>query len=112
MRPYFAISNVLVFPSYREGFPNVVMQAGAMELPSIVSNINGCNEIIIEGENGWIIPVKNTMALEKSMKWCLENEDNFMFAKKNARKMIEERYSQNKIWEAILKEYTILENDV
>ena len=46
VRPYFAISNALAFPSYREGFPNVVMQAGAMKLPSIVSDINGCNEII------------------------------------------------------------------
>ena len=46
VRPYFAVSNSLVFPSYREGFPNVVLQAGAMKLPSIVSNINGCNEII------------------------------------------------------------------
>ncbi|MEG2161658.1 MAG: glycosyltransferase family 4 protein, partial [Chryseobacterium sp.] len=60
VRPYFAISDCLVFPSYREGFPNVVMQAGAMGLPSIVSNINGCNEIIIEGENGTIIPVKDS----------------------------------------------------
>ena len=46
VRPYFAISDVLAFPSYREGFPNVVMQAGAMGLPCIVTDINGCNEII------------------------------------------------------------------
>src|SRR5690606_28157874 len=46
VRPYLAIANALVFPSYREGFPNVVMQAGAMGLPSIVTDINGCNEII------------------------------------------------------------------
>src|SRR5690606_3688886 len=46
VRPYFAVSQALVFPSYREGFPNVVMQAGAMGLPGIVSDINGCNEII------------------------------------------------------------------
>ncbi len=52
VRPYFAIANVLVFPSYREGFPNVVMQAGAMGLPSIVTNINGCNEIIEEKRMG------------------------------------------------------------
>lgn len=56
VRPYLAISNSLVFPSYREGFPNVVMQAGAMGLPCIVTDINGCNEIIINGENGIIIP--------------------------------------------------------
>ncbi|SEA45510.1 glycosyltransferase family 4 protein [Bizionia paragorgiae] len=60
VRPYFSISDALVFPSYREGFPNVVLQAGAMGLPSIVSDINGCNEIIIEGENGVIIPSKDS----------------------------------------------------
>ena len=49
VRPYFAISDALVFPSFREGFPNVVLQAGAMGLPCIVTNINGSNEIISEG---------------------------------------------------------------
>lgn len=44
VRPYFTMSDALVFPSYREGFPNVVMQAGAMGLPSIVTDINGCNK--------------------------------------------------------------------
>ena len=63
VRPYFAISDVLVFPSYREGFPNVVMQAGAMGLPSIVTDINGCNEIIIHGVNGLIIPPKDSKVL-------------------------------------------------
>ncbi|RRN76523.1 glycosyltransferase family 1 protein, partial [Pseudoxanthomonas sp. SGD-10] len=56
VRPFFVMSDALVFPSYREGFPNVVMQAGAMDLPAIVSDINGCNEIIEEGVNGLIIP--------------------------------------------------------
>ena len=67
VRPFFAISDALAFPSYREGFPNVVMQAGAMGLPSIVSDINGCNEIIIEGENGLIIPSKNVKKLKEKM---------------------------------------------
>ena len=59
VRPYFSISNCLVFPSYREGFPNVVMQAGSMSLPSIVTDINGCNEIIENNVNGKVIKVKN-----------------------------------------------------
>ena len=67
VRPFFAISDALAFPSYREGFPNVVMQAGAMGLPSIVSDINGCNEIIVEGENGLIIPSKNVEKLKEKM---------------------------------------------
>lgn len=67
VRPYLVISDCLVFPSYREGFPNVVMQAGAMGLPSIVTDINGSNEIIIEGLNGTIVPAKNVTALLNAM---------------------------------------------
>ena len=68
VRPYFAISHVLTFPSYREGFPNVVMQAGAMGLPSIVSDINGCNEIITNGLNGSIVKKKDVAALKAEMR--------------------------------------------
>src|SRR5690606_28439202 len=67
VRPFFAIADILTFPSYREGFPNVVLQAGAMGLPAIVSDINGCNEIIVEGTNGYIIPVKDEGKLYKAM---------------------------------------------
>ena len=105
VRPYFAISNVLAFPSYREGFPNVVIQAGAMELPCIVSNINGCNEIIIEGENGLIIPPKQVDDLQKVMKQLIENTELYTHLKQNSRRIIEERYEQSVVWEALLREY-------
>ena len=108
VRPYFAISNALVFPSYREGFPNVVMQAGAMELPSIVSNINGCNEIIVEGENGTIIPVKNAEAITVAMQKLLEDKDYYLSLKNNARPMIQSRYEQSVVWNALLDEYNML----
>lgn len=105
VRPYFAISDALAFPSYREGFPNVVMQAGAMELPSIVSDINGCNEIIVEGENGLIFPPKQVNPLLKAMKQLLENKELYTQLKQNSRRMIVERYEQSVVWEAILQEY-------
>ena len=105
VRPYFAISDALVFPSYREGFPNVVMQAGAMGLPSIVSNINGCNEIIIEGKNGIIVPPKNVELLKSAMKRLMLDKAYFSQLKLNARSMIQERYEQKVVWEAILEEY-------
>ena len=105
VRPYFAIANVLVFPSYREGFPNVVMQAGAMELPSIVTNINGCNEIIVNGENGIIIPVKNTIALKKEMQRLFEDTSLYIKLKLKLRSHIINRYAQDLIWYAILDEY-------
>lgn len=105
VRSYFAISDCLVFPSYREGFPNVVLQAGAMGLPSIVTDINGSNEIIVEGENGLIIPVKNTNALQQAMLKMMESELMYTHLKSNSRERILFRYEQQLVWEAILKEY-------
>ncbi|GEN71689.1 glycosyl transferase family 1 [Chryseobacterium lathyri] len=105
VRPYFAISDALAFPSYREGFPNVVMQAGAMGLPSIVSDINGCNEIIIEDQNGAIVPVKNSEKLSEAMRKMKLDTDYYQKLKMNARPMIESRYEQSVIWNALLSEY-------
>lgn len=108
VRPYFAISNALVFPSYREGFPNVVMQAGAMELPSIVSNINGSNEIIVEGENGIIISVKNSEEITDAMNKIINNKKYYDYLKANSRRMIQTRYEQSIVWNALLEEYHLL----
>lgn len=105
VRPYLAMSNALVFPSYREGFPNVPMQAGCFDLPSVVTNINGCNEIIINDENGLIIPPKNTDALMQAMEKLLIDKPLYDKMKNNARKMIIERYEQTYIWSFLLKEY-------
>ena len=107
VRPFFSIANVLTFPSYREGFPNVVMQAGAMGLYSIVSDINGCNEIIIEGENGSIIPPKEEELLYEKMKLICEAK--IKIDPKRNRQLIVDRYEQNFVWHEILKEYQSLE---
>lgn len=109
VRPYFAISDVLAFPSYREGFPNVVMQAGAMGLPSIVTNINGCNEIIMEGKNGRIIPPKNEEALLEAMKYMLKHPAESKKMGEAARPLITSRYEQQMVWKALLEEYRSLE---
>ncbi len=109
VRPFFAISDIFVFPSYREGFPNVVMQAGAMDLPCIVSDINGCNEIIKLDINGIIIPPKNTEALYDAMELLLTDNTKRTFLASNARKMIADRYEQSYVWSELLKEYQSLE---
>ncbi len=109
VRPYFAISNCLVFPSYREGFPNVVMQAGAMNLPSIVTNINGCNEIIIDNQNGLLIPVKDENAVLQAMKKTHSDTDLCLKLQHNARQLIVSRYEQHVVWNAILEEYRTFE---
>ena len=105
VRPYFAISDCLVFPSYREGFPNVVMQAGAMGLTCIVSDINGCNEIIEDTKNGYIIPVRDKEAVKETLIRILENKEEYSKMQQNAREMIVSRFDQKTMWESILQEY-------
>ncbi|WP_298999895.1 glycosyltransferase family 4 protein [uncultured Tenacibaculum sp.] len=110
VRPYFSISNVLTFPSYREGFPNVVMQAGAMGVPSIVTNINGCNEIITDNINGKIIPVKDSDALFDMMRYIMRDHDLHSNLSKESRKIIEENYEREVFWKELLEEYKKLDN--
>lgn len=105
VRPWLVAADALAFPSYREGFPNVVMQAGAMSLPSIVTDINGCNEIIIEGENGYIVPPRDPQALYQRMKNMVEDTATTKMMAQKARPLIAERYEQQAVWEAILSEY-------
>ncbi|WP_256003255.1 glycosyltransferase family 4 protein [Pedobacter deserti] len=105
VRPFLAISNALAFPSYREGFPNVPMQAGCFHLPSIVTDINGCNEIIVNEKNGLIIPAKDISALEKAMDRLVSDPRLYHKMASVSRRMIVDRYEQSKIWKEILCEY-------
>lgn len=105
VRPYLALSNALVLPSYREGFPNVVLQAGAMELPAIVSDINGCNEIITHHHNGLIVPVKNSDALQRAMSQLVTDPILFSRLKQVARPHVVQHYRQEEVWQALLSEY-------
>lgn len=105
IRPYLAVSDCFVFPSYREGFPNVVLQASAMEVPSIVSNINGCNEIIKDQENGWWVPPKSVTPLVQKMEEALINSVKRKAFKKQLRPQIIAHYGRQHFWELLKKEY-------
>ena len=108
VRPYFSIANALTFPSYREGFPNVVMQAAAMELVSIVTDINGCNEIIKNEENGIIVPVKDSKALLEAMRNIYNDKSTSSARGKLSRELIISNYERSEVWNALLKEYNNL----
>lgn len=109
VRPYFAMADLLVFPSYREGFPNVVMEAAAMGLASIVSDINGCNEIIEEEVNGLIVPVKSVEALYTAMRRMLTQGDLRERMAGQARASIQQRYERRFIWNELYNYYQELQ---
>ncbi len=105
VRPWMTASDVFVFPSYREGFPNVVMQAACLEVPCIVSNINGCNEIIEDQVSGLVVEAKDACALLKAMQFMImEIEKRKMFAI-NAREFVTKNFDQQFVWKELLKEY-------
>ncbi len=104
----YASADCFVLPSYREGFPNVVLEAGAMGLPQIVTDINGCREIIVEGENGLIVPPKDVNSLCHAMEKIMTNDCLRERMKSNARHMIESRFEKDFVQGCQIKFYSEL----
>lgn len=102
---YYAASDCFVMPSYREGFPNTVLEAGAMGLPSIVTDINGSREIIENGRNGMIIPSKDIEALFNAMEQMLTDNEKRDFMASQARTIIGERFEHRFVQRCLLEFY-------
>lgn len=98
-------SHCFVMPSYREGFPNTVMEAGAMGLPSVVTDINGSREIIIHGGNGLIVPSKDVDALYEAMKQMLLDTAAREKMAANARPLITSRFEKSFVQDCLIKFY-------
>ena len=108
VRPWLLAGQVLVFPSYREGFPNVPLQAAALGLPAIVTDINGCNEIVAEGVNGLLVPKKDAQALQVAMQWMLDHPEERIRMGQSARTRIVDRYERTWFWQQLEQEYRAL----
>lgn len=108
VRPFYQEADCLVFPSYREGFPNVVLEAGAMGLPSIVTDINGSREIIQNGVNGLIIPSHDADQLYTAMRYMVEHPNERSRMAAAARPLIVERYDQRFVRQCLKAYYETL----
>lgn len=108
VRPYLKAANAFVLPSYREGFGMVLIEAGAMGLPCITTNITGCNEIIFPGENGAIVEPRSEEALYEEMNKWLENPEFVREMAGKARKLVEDRYECHKVWNLYFDKYKSL----
>jgi len=105
IRPYLASADVFVFPSHREGFPNTPLQAGSMGLPTIATDICGCNEIIIDGVTGLLIEPHNADQLYEAMRSLAEDATLRKKMGLNARQHIVEKFSHKIVWNALLEFY-------
>lgn len=98
-------ADCFVMPSYREGFPNTVLEAGAMGLPSIVTDINGSREIIENEKNGLIVPSKDADALYNAMERMLLDDKARETMKNNARQMIDSRFERSFVQKCQIEYY-------
>lgn len=102
---YMALSDVLVHPSHREGFPNVLLEAGAMNLPIICSDILGNKDLITQQKTGLIFPVKDISVLREALEFAFVKREKMAEFADNLYSHIVENFDRNKIHLDILKTY-------
>ncbi len=105
VRPYLAAADIAVLPSYREGFPNVVIESGAMELPCVVTDINGSREIIEHGRNGLIVPPRDADALAGALRALVDDPALRARLSANGRPMAASRFEQGYVWNCLTDFY-------
>ena len=105
VRPFLQVANVFVFPSYREGFPNAVLQACSMSVPCIVTDVNGSNEIIENEINGVIINPKSTIELKESMANMVGRKYDLTKMGAMSRKKMIDKFTIKLVWKCLLEEY-------
>jgi glycosyltransferase involved in cell wall biosynthesis len=105
VRPYYSMMDIFVFPSYREGFPNAVLEACSMELPIIATDINGCNEIIEDEVNGLLIEPKSRSSLKNALIKLIESHELRGNMAKEGRLKVVNLFKREILFNAIKDEY-------
>lgn len=103
--PVYALMDVFVLPSYREGLPNVLIEAGAMEIPMVVSDINGCKDVVQQDINGMLFKKGDVGALTNALGKYISNPSLKKIHGGSARALVESQYIQQKIWKGLLDLY-------
>jgi glycosyltransferase involved in cell wall biosynthesis len=109
VRPFISGCNVFVLPSYREGLPRTVLEAMSMGRPIVTTEAPGCRETVTEGENGFLVPVKNSGALAAAMEKFILQPELIEQLGRRSREIAEERYDVRKVNAVILKAIGLLD---
>ena len=104
IRDFLSITDLFVLPSYREGLPNSLIEAGSFGIPLLATNINGCNEIIDDGITGILVEKKSAKKLEEGIDKLLEDKELYNSIKLKVRDRIIEKYEQKYFWNELKNE--------
>jgi glycosyltransferase involved in cell wall biosynthesis len=102
---YIAMADLLCLPSYREGFPNVVLEAGALGVPTIGTRINGLRDAVDNGVTGLLVPPKNAAALAEALACLLEDETKRKQMGNAARERARSLFDSRVVNARVLEEY-------
>lgn len=105
MPQMYSLMDVLVLPSYREGFPRAPMEASAMGVPAVVSDVRGCREAVEHDVNGLRFPCGDVEALAESVIALLEDQTRRKAMGGAGRKLAEERFDERLVFARVLDEY-------
>ena len=103
VRPYIENCSIYVLPSYHEGMPRTVLEAMAMGRPILTTDVPGCRETVVTGENGWLVEKANVEQLAERMVWFIENQDQWGIMGQNSHKMANEKFDVHKVNAEIMK---------
>jgi glycosyltransferase involved in cell wall biosynthesis len=103
--PLYAAMDILVLPTYREGFPVVPLEASAMQLPVVATWVDGCNEAIIDGKTGILIPPKDTEKLMSSLKRLVKDRDLRIQMGIAGRELMIRNFKPQVIWTELYRKY-------
>jgi glycosyltransferase involved in cell wall biosynthesis len=103
VRPYIKESNIFVLPSYHEGMPRTVLEAMAMGRPILTTNVPGCKETVVNGENGWLVEKANVEQLAEKMIWFIENQGEWQRMGDISHQMAIEKFDVHKVNQELLK---------
>lgn len=102
---YLAAGDIFCLPSYREGFGSVVIEAGAMELPSVATRITGVVDAVVDGETGILVPPKDAAALAGSLKELIESPETRYRMGQAARQRALKHFDSSVVNHAVIREY-------
>lgn len=97
VRPYYEKCSIYVLPSYREGTPRTVLEAMAMGRPIITTDTQGCRETVIDGANGFLVPIKDSDAIAEKMIWFIEHPEVIQEMGERSRQYASEKFDVNKV---------------
>jgi glycosyltransferase involved in cell wall biosynthesis len=103
--PFYGLFDVLAFPTYREGLPNVLLEAGAMRVPVVATDIPGNSDVVIPGQTGMLVPVHDSRALAEGLISYLEHPRDREAAGIAARTRVRSAFEQTAIWSELVALY-------